>query len=287
MRDRAAVVMWCQTEDKVLLMHRIKNGDSYYVVPGGGLEGEESFQQAAVRELFEEVGVAVTEDQLRPICYHEDEQGRNWFYYVICDSLLPTRVGGPEALRMSETNIYEPTWIPLKEVADLPLWPPYMKKEITKHCAKQDPRIEQVELTTMCLVTDGDRILLQDRHKDSWSGYALPGGHVERGESFVDAVKREIREETGLTIEEPRLIGVKQFPIEGGRYIVFLFQADRFSGTLVSSDEGHMEWVRREDVAALKTVNDFAELMEVFDREDLTEFQYTIEPDGRWVIHLK
>ena len=71
------------------------------------------------------------------------------------------------------------------------------------------------------------------------------------------------------------------------RYIVFLFQADRFSGTLVSSDEGHMEWVRREDVAALKTVNDFAELMEVFDREDLTEFQYTIEPDGRWVIHLK
>ena len=48
-----------------------------------------------------------------------------------------------------------------------------------------------------------------------------------------------------------------------------------------------MEWVRREDVAALKTVNDFAELMEVYDREDLTEFQYTIEPDGRWVIHLK
>ena len=95
-----------------------------------------------------------------------------------------------------------------------------------------------------------------------------------------------MREETGLSVEDPKLIGIKQFPIEGGRYIVLLFEATKFSGKLVSSEEGHMEWVRREDIPSLRTVSDFSELLEVFDREDLNEFQYTIDPDGTWVIHL-
>ena len=101
-------------------------------------------------------------------------------------------------------------------------------------------RRESVELTVLCLVRDGNRILLQNRVKADWSGYTLPGGHVEPGESFVDAVKREMREETGLEIREPRLAGVKQFPVENGRYVVLLFLAERFAGELTSSAEGQM-----------------------------------------------
>ncbi|MBR6019428.1 MAG: NUDIX domain-containing protein, partial [Lachnospiraceae bacterium] len=80
-------------------------------------------------------------------------------------------------------------------------------------------RTERVELAVLCLIKDGDRVLLQNRVKKDWQGYTLPGGHVERGESFVDAVVREMKEETGLTIEKPRMVGIKQFPIDGGRYI--------------------------------------------------------------------
>jgi len=68
---------------------------------------------------------------------------------------------------------------------------------------------ENVELTVLCLIQDGDRILLHNRSKNDWHGYTLPGGHVEPGESFVDAVIREFKEETGLTVIGPRLSGIK------------------------------------------------------------------------------
>lgn len=147
-------------------------------------------------------------------------------------------------------------------------------------------RTEKTELTVLCLVTDGDKILLQDRVKADWRGYTLPGGHVERGESFVDAVVREMREETGLTVIEPRLVGVKQFPIEDGRYIVFLFRADKFSGELISSDEGKMEWVRRGDISQINAVKDLEELLRVMESPELTEFQYIVDGD-KWVVSIK
>lgn len=70
-------------------------------------------------------------------------------------------------------------------------------------------RTERAELTVLCMIYDGARILLQDRVKDNWKGYTFPGGHVEPGESFVDCAIREIKEETGLDIEHPVLCGVK------------------------------------------------------------------------------
>ncbi|MCR4805969.1 MAG: 8-oxo-dGTP diphosphatase [Clostridia bacterium] len=140
-------------------------------------------------------------------------------------------------------------------------------------------RTENAELTVLCLVTDGDRVLLQNRTKADWRGYALPGGHVEPGESFVDAVRREMREETGLEIENPRLVGVKQFPIEGGRYVVFLFRADEYAGALVSSDEGRMEWIERARLSELETVDDLALLLEVMESPMLSEFQYLVDGD--------
>ena len=286
MRERAAVVLWCQAEKKVLLMHRFKEASEYWVVPGGGVEEGETYSTAAVREIMEEVGVKILEEDLHALCYHEDERSRTWYYFVIREMMDEPKVGGPEALRASETNRYEPTWVSVESVKDLNLWPEFMKMEISKHCDLKKDRSERVELTTMCLVTDGDRVLLQNRHKDSWSGYAMPGGHVEKGESFVEAVKREVKEETGLLIEDPVLVGVKQFPIDGGRYIVFLFRATKYSGELISSDEGHMEWFHRKDLPNVKTVGDFDPLLEVFDRPDLSEFRYTIDPDGEWILHL-
>ncbi len=150
-------------------------------------------------------------------------------------------------------------------------------------------RLENVELTMLCLIRRGEEFLLQDRKKEDWKGFTLPGGHVEKGESFVDAVIREMKEETGLSIRRPKLCGIKQFPVvgvENSRYVVLLFLADEFEGELRSSEEGQMHWVRREDLPDLPLVPDFEELLQVMLDESLTEFQYVIEGD-KWNVIVK
>ena len=147
-------------------------------------------------------------------------------------------------------------------------------------------RTEKVELTALCLVHNEDAYLLQNRVKEDWKGYTLPGGHIEIGESSVDAIVREIKEETGLTILNPRLCGVKQFPIEDGRYIVFLFRADKYEGKLISSEEGDMHWIKKEELSSVNLVSDFNMLLQVILDDSLNEFQYIIE-DDLWKIVLK
>lgn len=147
-------------------------------------------------------------------------------------------------------------------------------------------RTENVELTVVCLLEDGDIILLQDRVKTDWHGYALPGGHVEKDESFLDAVKREMKEETGLEIRNPRLVGLKQFPIDNGRYLVVLFKATEWSGEPTSSEEGKMEWVEYARLPELDTVADLEEMLRMMNSPDLTELRYVPNGDN-WVAVIQ
>ena len=70
-------------------------------------------------------------------------------------------------------------------------------------------RTETVEFTNMCTICDGSRVVVIDRKKRDWPGITFPGGHIEPGESFADAVIREVLEETGLHICSPQLCGIK------------------------------------------------------------------------------
>lgn len=147
-------------------------------------------------------------------------------------------------------------------------------------------RCEFVELTVLCMVYDGHKILLQNRVKNDWKGYTFPGGHVEKGESFVEATIREIKEETGLTVKNLQLCGIKQFPIDHGRYSVWLYKTNQYEGHLISSQEGEMKWIDRKSLENIELVEDFMELLQVFDQDDLSEFQYKIE-NNQWNVYLK
>lgn len=141
----------------------------------------------------------------------------------------------------------------------------------------------------LCMVYDGQgNILVQNRKNPNWSGITFPGGHVEAGESFADAVKREVWEETGLTIEHPVLCGIKQWGEEdGARSVVLFYKTDCFSGELKSSEEGEVFWVRREEFETLPLAKDMAQTIRVFESDLFSECFYTRDEDGKWRLNLQ
>ena len=148
-------------------------------------------------------------------------------------------------------------------------------------------KTEKAIFTNMCMISDGaGNILVEERVKNDWRGIAFPGGHVEKGEAFTDSVVREVREETGLLIENPRLCGVKQFHTdEGERYVVFLYKAGSFSGELRSSCEGRVFWIKRAELESYSLAADFADLVRVFEEDELSEF-FCYEENGEYAKRL-
>jgi len=144
-------------------------------------------------------------------------------------------------------------------------------------------RIERVELTNMCMICDGTRILVQNRRKN-WKGVTFPGGHVEPGESFVESVIREVKEETGLDIANVQLCGIKQYIPEEGRdydrYLVLLYQTASFSGELKASSEGEVFWIERTELDQYTLPHGFKQMLEVFETDALSENYWMMQPDG-------
>jgi len=142
---------------------------------------------------------------------------------------------------------------------------------------------EKAIFTNLCMVYDDlGNILVQERKKQDWPGLAFPGGHVEHSESFYQSVIREVKEETGLDIENPILCGIKQFQTENDeRYVVLFFKTNKFQGTLSSSDEGEVFWINRNDLKNYSLSLDFEDMLNIFDSDSLSEFHY-YKNSGNW-----
>lgn len=81
-----------------------------------------------------------------------------------------------------------------------------------------------------------------DIHEGKWNGL---GGKFEAGETPEMCITREVQEETGLIIHNPRLHGLLVFTnFKGNDWYVFVFTASEFEGELLeASPEGKLEWI--------------------------------------------
>ena len=149
-------------------------------------------------------------------------------------------------------------------------------------------RYEQIELTNMCMIYDNEgNVVVQNKIAKSWGGITFPGGHVEKGESFVDSVIREVKEETGLDIKHPKLCGIKWWQVDKNkRYVVILFKTNEYSGNLKSSIEGKTFWASLDEIPKMKLAPDFDIMLEVFTNNDFCEHE-SIKVKDEWISILK
>ena len=134
-------------------------------------------------------------------------------------------------------------------------------------------RSETVTLTNMCMICRGNQVLVQRRTDPVWPGICFPGGHVEKEEPITLSVIREVKEETGLTIANPALCGIKEFCFDGGggRYLVFLYCANEFTGELCSSPEGEVFWISKDELGNLDLAESFEAMLKVFEQNQISE----------------
>lgn len=126
-KKRANVLI--KNKGKILLMHRIKNGIEYFVLPGGGVEDGESIVDAAIREAKEETGLDVTIDgELWK--YHNSTDDRDHFYYLVTKYSGSLKLGGHEVDRVSETNKYFLEWHDLRKLNDVKFFPEDIKTKV-------------------------------------------------------------------------------------------------------------------------------------------------------------
>jgi 8-oxo-dGTP diphosphatase len=111
-------------------------------------------------------------------------------------------------------------------------------------------------LATLCyLHHNGHTLMLHrvkkenDIHAGKWNGL---GGKFESGETPEECVIREVKEESGLDIRNPKLVGLLMFPqFKGADWYVFTFTADECEGELIESNEGHLQWIPDAQVESL------------------------------------
>jgi 8-oxo-dGTP diphosphatase len=113
---------------------------------------------------------------------------------------------------------------------------------------------------TLVFITRDDKVLLLrgSVRKRIWANkYNGIGGHIERDEDIYTAALREVREETGLEVEDLRLVGL--INIDGDQptgIMLFVFTATSRSGEPISSEEGTLEWIDRDLIMQVDLVED-------------------------------
>ena len=182
-----------------------------------------------------------------------------------------------------------------EKIEDAEIWIPYgevfkhyksKRSDINKRVRKslnekEESRIEKVCFMNMCMIQDDEgKVLALDKVNDSYTGTTFPGGHVEANEIFQKSMIREVWEETGLTIEAPKLGGLYHWHKSGVHYAITLYKANKFTGELKSSEEGRVYWIPLEELKTRELATGMEYVLQILESDKVDECYMHLEADG-------
>ena len=135
----------------------------------------------------------------------------------------------------------------------------------------QDPRAypDRPFLAVSAAIIREGRVLVTQRARGPALGvWTMPGGVVEAGETLAEALIREIKEETAMTIEPVELAGHREVVVRDGdgrasRHFVILCFASRWIAgePKLNEEQSDARWLRLEELSGLKTTEGLAEIV--------------------------
>ncbi|MBT3297847.1 NUDIX domain-containing protein [archaeon] len=121
--------------EKILLIHRIKNDMEYYVLPGGKIEENETQREAVIREVKEETNLTIEIDKLlwrhnEHIKINKHNEKIVGYYFLAKKFKGELMLGGPEKELQSKNNIFLLNWYPINELKEILMYPIEIKQKI-------------------------------------------------------------------------------------------------------------------------------------------------------------
>ena len=129
---------------------------------------------------------------------------------------------------------------------------------------------------TVCYLKKEDKVLMIRFRKKWGQVYAPPGGKFKEGESPLDCVMREFKEETGLTLINPKLQGISYWH-DSDEGVIFIYTAEQYEGEILSfSEEGTLEWVSIDDLQFIKQFDQNKKFTPYLFKEELFEGKFLL-----------
>lgn len=243
-------------DGRLALIDRVRPGsEPYSSVPGGGVEAGETFEEAAVREAKEELGLDVVLRSSEPVFICRPAEGEH--RYFLADVLGGTfgTGTGPEWEPGQGRGTYTPVVVTPNEATARAIAPFVIEEALLRSFVSgewpdtvlelADPRDTppwRVRAGAVC-VDENDRVVLNRGERASGLFYEIPGGGVESGETVEEAVVRELEEETGIHVRIERKLA--QVWKDGREEHYFLVRPDgRSTRTTLDLEPGFtLEWV--------------------------------------------
>ncbi len=114
MKQRVSAVII--SDNKILLIKRVKPDQEYYTLPGGTVEEGETIERAMYREFKEELSAT---PKIGKLLFETSSEGRKDYYFEIDETLGVPKIGGPELQRMNADNQYILTWVEFEDFKNL------------------------------------------------------------------------------------------------------------------------------------------------------------------------